>query len=127
MKKGLIPGVQWIGELEGYSRKMAMVKVDLSHPQLAPFSLTQDDFVNKRKKFYSTLDLQKLWGFSKSTAIHRRFHDNEKLKIGRLWKFSVDIANDKKSPEQDRRFTTVNDKRRHSVVQLEHENLRVVW
>ena len=112
MKRGLVPGLEWIGELEGYSKKMAMVKVDLLDPELASFNLTQEDFEKKRKKFYSTGDLQKLWGFSTNNSIYRRFDSNEKLKLGKLWKFPVDIANEKQ--------------KQINTSQLELEKLRIV-
>ena len=94
MRKNLVPGVTWRGQLPGSSKRMAMVEVDLSHPKLLGMDLTQEDFSKKRKKFYSTPELMKLWGFKTNQSVYSRIGAENRLMIGRLWKFPVAYVND---------------------------------
>jgi len=94
MRKNLVPGVTWRGTLPGSSKRMAMVQVDLSHPQLLGMDLSQEDFAKQRKKFYSTPELMKLWGFRTNQSVYSRIGEENRLRIGHLWKFPVASVND---------------------------------
>ena len=95
LRQHRVAGVTWKGVVPEKSKKTAMVEVDLGHPKLAAMNLTPSDFQKKRKRFYTTKELMKKWGFATSKPVFVRFAENEKFKVGDMWRFPVDIADSK--------------------------------
>ena len=92
IRKGLLSGVKWIGSAPG-TNELALCEVNLNHPKLAGFGLTQKKVEKGQKMFYTSKEAMELFKFKTAQSVYRMFDEtSEQLRIGINRRFPIALT-----------------------------------
>ena len=89
LRRGSVKGIKWIG---GSATRKAQCEIDLNHPTLSRLGLTKSHFTKGEKMFYTSKEVQKLFGFKTQGPVLNRFDNSDLLWVGTSRRFPVALT-----------------------------------
>lgn len=82
--RGCLKGVRYLGNRSG------KCQINLEHPEIKRFNITEDCFKTGKKKFFKTAYVKDMLGFKSYTPVYNCFDDSDFYSIGRDRRVFID-------------------------------------